>query len=74
MELRGEDEDISDDLQVFACTMLDEKGCIDEEEWKDAVKQDQVLQELIGCLGNGWIKNEMCDEVKMQKEMFQELS
>ncbi|KAJ1163951.1 hypothetical protein NDU88_004398 [Pleurodeles waltl] len=46
-----DEEKVIDDLQVVACTMLDEKGCIDEQEWKDATGQDQVLQELIRNLG-----------------------
>ncbi|KAJ1136924.1 hypothetical protein NDU88_003338 [Pleurodeles waltl] len=58
----GDDEQVCDDLLVVACTMLDEKGCIDEQEWKDAVSQDQVLQELIRNLGIGQVRSEMSEE------------
>ncbi|KAJ1172961.1 hypothetical protein NDU88_004803 [Pleurodeles waltl] len=49
----------SDDFHVVACTTLDEKECISEEEWKEAVNQDKVLQELIGRLSRGWPKSEL---------------
>ncbi|KAJ1180864.1 hypothetical protein NDU88_006079 [Pleurodeles waltl] len=53
--LHTEDE-MSDDFSVVACTMLDEKDCVKEEEWKEAVKQDKVLQELTEWLSRGWPK------------------
>ncbi|KAJ1210469.1 hypothetical protein NDU88_005833 [Pleurodeles waltl] len=53
-----EEEDNTDDFHVVACTRLNEKECISEEEWKEAVNQDKVLQELIWRLSSEWIKSE----------------
>ncbi|KAJ1119818.1 hypothetical protein NDU88_008003 [Pleurodeles waltl] len=52
--------------------MLDENGCIDEEEWKDVVRQDQVLQELIRNLGrevaNKLVRPWMIDVESLEEE------
>ncbi|KAJ1120852.1 hypothetical protein NDU88_009001 [Pleurodeles waltl] len=67
-------EEDEDDFSVVACTMLDEKECVLEEEWRNAVPKDKVFQTLCGWLEGGWPKTSVDDEVKVYKEIFHESS